>query len=183
MKEFGECSEETQNEIIELIAIDKYKPQKDLSKFNNLKDSTQKEIAELSLNYDSESAEEHIKDFVFENKFDRFRIFKITQFEAEQARLQKQKMQNLQKQEKQKQKEKEFTDSKLIKHSLGLKKAEGGLVSITIKEKNHSELKNQKDLIKTIKDNEQKYMKFQTEKEIKLLKSVAQLGYSIKLYE
>ena len=185
MKEFGECSDRTQDEIIGLIFTDKYisKEKQDKSKFNNLKDVTQKEIAELSLNYDSESAEEHIKDFVFENKFDGFRIFKITQFEAEQTKKQKQRIQNLQKQEQKQQKEREFTDSKLIKHSLGLKKAEGGLVSITIKEKNHPELKNQKDLIKTIKDNEQEYMKMEAEQQIKLLKEVVQLGYTIKLYE
>ena len=181
MKEFGECSDRTQKEILELFSTDKYKAKKDLSKFNNLKDSTQKEIAELKLNYDSEKADEEIKELVFENKFDGFRIFKITQFEAEQTRLQKQRMNELQKQEK-KQDKKEFTDPELIKHSLGLKKAEGGLVEITIKEKNHPELKTGKDLLKTIKDNEQKYTKLESEQQIKLLKDITTLGYDVKLY-
>ena len=100
MKGFGELKSNTQNEIAELIITDKYKAEKDLSKFNNLKDNTQKEIAELKLNYDSESAEEQIKEFVFENKFDGFRIFKITQFEAEEARKQRARIQELQKEQK-----------------------------------------------------------------------------------
>jgi hypothetical protein len=188
-KEFKQCSKETQKEIIELFSKDKYisNAKKDKSRFENLSEATQKEIAELSLNEKYNDVDKAVielkQELVFENKFDGNRILKIREFEAEQERKRRDFMEQMSMDEQQKT-AREFTSAEQVKQSLGIKQAEGEISGIVLKETQHAEFKGaEKDLIKQIKDNEQKYMNSQVEKEIKLLKSISNLGYAVKLYE
>ena len=139
-------------------------------------EQTQKEIADLILidNYTPKKI-----DFADED----FKISKILETLAHMEKQRKEFLRDFLKKEDINQ-EKEFADSDLVKHTLVIKNPEGDFVKINMKERNHQEFKGtEEDLVKSIMENEQKYMSLQLRNEIKLLRNIATLGNNPKLYE
>lgn len=193
---FEKASKKTQREIAELMVSDKYNSsrpedfkltpeQKSESKsgFSDVSDKTQKEISRLVLkdNYISQTNKNSLSNAP--NEFSQLRIMAIERFLAEQREKMKHVFESSEREFKQQ--ERQITDEKMLKFTLGKKEsADIEAKTLEFQKEKFEEIKGfEKDLMKKIRDNEQKYMKLQEEDKLTLLKAFAEGNYNIKMYE
>ena len=181
MKTFHSASKDTQREIAELLISDNYFSTRHKSSFFEVNDDTQKEIAELALKEDYSlpnfSKSKTIRDF------DGLRIKTIQEFLAKQAKQHRDflSQEDLEFQ----QLEREVTDEKSLKFMLAKKDVQSfNPQSIKYSKHKSQDMKGfEKDLVKRLRDDEQKYLSSELSNQVQLSRALVDLGsnYQIEL--